>query len=280
MRLFISGLFLCLGLMIITGSCKKSSSGANKPTNSYYVSSIKNYSPQSLVIDSFIYDGANRLTVYSQIDYDTTSGSPTYGEIDCYFSYSGTSPTPYGYTIGGNAEVHQLSYDGQNRISKDTATSTLSGQGYVTYYSYPANAIVSTVYFAGGFLDNQIDTNWISNGNISMEHIYFPNNAGTEDSLEAALQVGYISLLNPLYHAEIATTFGPILDNLTFDGFGGGYTSSVSANAPNKLSGLGLPGGLAISYTWTTDSKGRGATYTVTAPGLGAGSANIVFTYY
>lgn len=281
MRLFFSGLILCFGLMLMTGSCKKSSSGTNKPTNNSYVSSIRNYSPQSLIIDSFTYDNANRLTVYSQFDFDTTTGYAQYGALSFTFSYSGNSLTPYGYTLsqpGGAAdEVHQLTYDGQNRISKDTAI--VSAQGYVTYYSYPGNAIVSNVLFVGSFLDNQLDTNWVSNGNITTEHYYFPNNAGTEDSLEGALQLGYSSLLNPCYHAEIASTIGPLLDNLAFDGYGGGYTSSVSANAINKLSGLGIPAGVSLSFVWTTDSKGRGARLTISAPGLG-GSSNIVFAYY
>jgi hypothetical protein len=276
MRLFQTGLLLCLGVAIMTGSCKKSSSGANKPTNNYYLSSIKNYSPQSLIIDSFSYDNSNRLTVYSQYDFDTTSGSPQFGELVFNFSYAGNSQTPYGYTIGGSGEVHQLSYDGENRISKDTA---IGSTGYVTYYSYPGNAIVSSVLLVGNFLDNEIDTSWVTNGNITTEHYYFPNNAGTEDSLEAALQLGYASLLNPCYHAEIASTYGPLLDQLAFNGYGGGYTSSVSANAIDKLSGLGIPSGVSLNFAWTTDSKGRGATLTISAPGIG-GSSNIVFTYY
>jgi hypothetical protein len=267
-------LLVCLSLL--AGSCKKNSSGSNKPVNNSYLASVLNYSPQAQVVNSFTYDNAHRLTVFSQYDYDTTTGYPRYGSLITTFTYAGNSaiPATYSETANGSApDLHMLYYDGGSRIIKDTS---LSGDGYVAYYSYPGNNISSIVLFKGNMTDNQIDTQFVNNGNVITKHIYYPNDAGTADSLEAAAQYGYLPDVNPCYHTEMAVTIGPLLNTLTFDGFGD-FGDFVSANAVSQLSGFGVPPGYVLN--WKKDNNGRATNLTITIPGQ-SGSANIVFSYY
>ncbi len=131
-------------------------------------------------------------------------------------------------------------------------TRVLSGSGFVVYFSYPNGNIATTVLFDGTPQNNQIDTLFISNGNISAAHIYFPNDAGTADSLEAAVKFGYSSNNNPAYHAAISASIGPLLYILQFDGYGGAL-DPISQKALNSVSGLGdgLPANTAITYNQT-----------------------------
>jgi hypothetical protein len=273
-------LSLALGLLLLAGACKKSGSGDNKPNNPAYASSIRTSSSQSQIVDSFTYDAAHRLVIFAQYDLDTTSGTPLQASLIATFAYANSSQTPYAYTFeqqtpaGSASAYHQLFYDGGYRIIKD---SSLDGSGFVTYFSYPGNNIASRVVF-GNPDDHQIDTQFVNNGNITAERIYYPNDAGTADSLEASLQFGYSSLINPAYHAVTASSIGPLLHILTYDGFGG-YSDYISANALSKLSGLGLPSGQYISFAWTADSKGRAGKAAVSLPGQAAG-ALISCNYY
>jgi hypothetical protein len=274
-------LFLFLSLALLIGSCKKSGSGSNKPSNSSYLSSVNIRSSQTQVIDSFTYDNAHRLTVFAQFKFDTTSGSPLADGLIATFAYTGNSQVADSYTFtqlssGTNSDLHQLSYDGQNRIVKDTS---LSGSGYVNYFSYSGNNIVSRLLFDGTAGNNQIDTVFLSNGNISSQHFYYPNNAGTADSLSGAPQYGYSSSLNPLYHSEIAGTTGPLLNLLAYDGYGG-FNDFLSPDAVNKTWNLGngLPAGTVFNFNLSADSKGRVALMTINATGIG--STTIAFNYY
>jgi hypothetical protein len=270
-------LFLFLSLVMLAGSCKKSGSGNNTPSNSSYVSSESIYSPQTRLVDSFTYDNTHRLTVFTQIKYDTTSGSPQSDTMITSFSYFGENQFPdiYRITQTPNAQygdVHQLYYDGQNRMVKDSG---ISGTGYVNYFSYPGSNIVSRVLFDGTASNDQVDTIFFTNGNVTSQHIYYPNNAGTADSLSGSPRYGYSTSVNPLYHAGIAGTAGILLNLLAYDGFGG-YVDFLSADAINMASNLGggLPAGTVLNFTVVPDSKGRVAWLTI------SGAFTISFNYY
>lgn len=205
-------------------------------------------------------------------------GSPAAGsEIATFALPAGASAPPSSYTLSYNGitDPHVLSYDGQGRISKDTS---LSGSGFVVYFSYPNGNIATTVLFDGSPLNNQIDTLFMSDGNISAAHIYLPNDAGTADSLEAAVKYGHSSANNPAYHSAISASIGPLLYILEFDGYGG-FLDPISQKAFNSVSGIadGLPGNTSITYSQTNDSKGR-LSRMISSFGLAAGY--IQFSYY
>jgi hypothetical protein len=269
---------LILALFLIF-SCKKSNSGGNSTTaTSTYLSSAVSWSPQQKIVDSFSYDSLHRLTQFSQLTYDTTSGSAQYYSSNVEFTYqdNATSPTRYVYSdtlLGDYSDIHILSYDGQGRIVKDTS---YSGSDYVAYYSYPNNNPASTVLFEGTIDDNLIDTLFLTNGNISSEHVYNSDVPGQPDVLDGDVQYGFSSTANPAYHSAITSSIGPLLATLEINGFGG-FVDFISKNAVNKLSGIadGLPPGTVLNYTLTNDSKGR-----LSQMAFVGASGGIVFHYY
>jgi hypothetical protein len=267
--------------MFLAFSCKKSNSGGNvsAATNSY-LSSVISYSPQQKIIDSFCYDSLHRVDTFMQTIYDTTSGSPQYNTFTAQFLYQGSSPYPsyynyYDVPLGNYGDYHILSYDPENRIIKDTS---LSGSGYVTWYSYPNNNIAATVLFEGTVEDNQIDTLYLTNGNISSATYYTADVPGQPDQQQADVSYSYAPTPNPAYHAAISNSIGPLLSTLDVDGFGG-FVDFISKNAYKQVTGVQQTAPLSFSYTYnlTTDNKGRLSTYTGSASGS---TATIVFSYY
>ncbi|HET6254358.1 MAG TPA: hypothetical protein VFE32_09800 [Puia sp.] len=251
-------------------SCKKSNSGGGTPPTPYYLSSAVALSPQQRIVDSFHYDTLNRIDTFTQSIYDTTSGSPMFNTWMVQFAYQGadTRPSWYNYydqPLGGYGDYHLLSYDTDDRIAKDTS---LSGSGYVTYFSYPNNNIAATTFYEGTPDNNLIDTLYVGSGNIDREAVYFSDIPGQPDVQEANVHFTDASTANPAYHAAISNSIGPLLFNLTFNG-NGDFVDFISKNAFNGAAG--------INYTLSTDSKGRLAKM---AASVGGTSGTIVFTYY
>jgi hypothetical protein len=289
MKPFLSVISVCLSLsaIILAVSCVKSTpatgggsgSGSSNPSNNSYLSSIRNNTPLAQVVDSFTYDNSNRLTKITIAA--NSSNSHLSGESTVTFSYSGSSTTPGSYIINNpnqNSSSHQLYYDGQDRINKDSA---LDGTGLVTYWSYSSGNIVSTTI--SGSSEQMIDTLFFTNGNLTANHSYIANNTGTVDTLLSSTQYTYNSIVNPCYHQAIASTIGPLLNNLVIDG---GFTDFVSGYAKSSVTNNPLPGlhGLPVAQstqtlTWTTDSKDRAATLKVTDPQIGL-VGNLIFSYY
>ena len=268
---------LLLPLIGSVVSCKKSGSSNNNHNNNAWLSSVVSRQPQTRVIDSFYYDSSHRITGFSQFQYDSSQGSPTFGAWSVRFAYAGTAsqPSSYLYVYGSAADIHALSYDAQGRITRDTS---VSGTGYVARYSYPGGNLATTVLFDGTPMNNQIDTLFLSNGNIASLHIYYPNAAGTADSLEGAVNFGFTSLANPAYHANITNSIGPLLYILQLDGYGSSV-DPISQQAFNSVGGIGsgLPPGVSLKYNQTTDSQGR--LIELSSP-LGPAAGSISFTYY
>ena len=265
-------LFLCI---ITIWSCHKSNSSGNS-NSGYYLRSSVTYTAGTSIVDSFDYDSAHRITQFIQTKNDTTTGTPilTVASTQFALAFGTTPPTGYTYSINGNTVVHTLSYDNQNRIIKDTCPTT----GFVAYFSYPNGNIASTILFDGATLDNQIDTLYMSGGNIATANTWMPNTAGTADSLEGSIKFGYSGVANPTYHSAITGSIGPLLYMLTVNGLGGGL-DPISQKASNSLSGQidGLPQGLTIGFTQTTDSKGRLSALSASLLGIGE---TVFFNYY
>jgi hypothetical protein len=276
MKPFASGILACLsiGLMTFAVSCVKNTTppvgetGGNSSSdssNGSYLSSIRSNSPLSSLEDSFVYDHSNRLTEIMVIGGDSSGVHPG-ATATVTFSYSGSSTAPASYTINNpnaNSSLHQLSYDGQNRIAKDSA---LDGTELVTSWSYPNGNIASLT--TGGSNDEMIDTLFLSKGNVVANHRYIVNAAGMTPTFLHSTQYTYTTIANPCYHPAIANTYGPLLSSLVIDG---GFTDFISGN--------GISTADKQTFTWTTDSKGRAATLKVSAPIIGT-VANLTFSYY
>lgn len=271
-------LLLFIPVMLWISSCKKSGSSNNNPVNNAYLSSVISLSPQTRVIDSFYYDSSHRLTQFAQFDYDSSQGYPTMGAWEAIFALpagSSAAPTSYVYDLNGVVDQRILTYDTQGRILRD---SSVSGSGFVAYYSYPNGNIATTVLFDGTPMNNQIDTLFLSNGNVTTMRIYDPNASATADSLAGTVNFGFTSLTNPAYHAAMTSSIGPLLYILQLDGYGTSV-DPISQHAFNSVSGsgYGLPSGVTLKYNQTTDSQGR--LVELSSP-LGPVAGSISFTYY
>jgi YD repeat-containing protein len=296
-----TGIAACLVIstMIFAASCTKSttprppgngSGSSTPPANNNYLASITNgqFSNQ---LDSFTYDNSNRLTKIistigsgtikigvGSINIDTTGPLGT----TVTFFYSGSNTFPSSYTTVSfdlKSHLHQLYYDGQGRIIKDTA---LDNSGFVDTWSYPNGNIAAVLNSGtGGVI---IDTLFFSNGNVTAQHLHEINTGEIADTVYTAITYTYSTIVNPNYHQAIASTYGPLLSYVAINGEFGDFISAnvISTVSDNsQVIGLGkLPGGTDTeTYTWTTDSKGRAATLKVTDKVAGA-IANEKFSYY
>ena len=267
--------FLLAAITCIIFSCKKSTSSPGGGT-AYYVSSVKSVSPESQIVDSLQYDVNHNITEFIQYSYDL-SGSGAVDSIAITFTYAQNSNVPLTYTYADIAngitnDVHDLYYDGNGRIIKDTS---LSGSGFVNYFSYPNNAVASTVLFEGNYNDNQLDTSYTSNGNITSEVFYYSNYTPT-DTLTATLAFGYSSLANPLYYSSVSPSIGALLNIEAYDG-AGDIIDFYSKQLFDQLT-VTEPGtpSEAVTLNWTTDGLGRASEGTYT----GIPGTYIQYNYY
>jgi hypothetical protein len=272
-------IYLALGLLFLN-ACKKSNSGNSTPPSPYYLSSVVAVSPQLHIVDSFYYDTLHRIDTFTQAIYDTTSGTPLFNTWTVQFLYQNANSYPswynfYDVPLGGYGDYHLLSYDGSNRITKDTS---LSGSGFVTYFSYPSDNIAATTLFEGTADNNLMDTLYVHNGNVSQEVIYNSNIPGQPDELEGDVLYTDASTANPAYHAATSGSIGPLLFNLTFNN-GADCVDFISKNALEQITGAetSSPAYVLIKYTLSTDGKGRLAKMTT---GTGASAGTILFSYY
>jgi hypothetical protein len=280
MKKYSVSLCLCAIALFLAFSCKKSNSGSSSSAATSYLSAVVSYASQQKIVDSFYYDSTHLLDTFTQSTYDTTSGYPLYNSYTVKFIYQSPNTYPsyyylYDVSYGNYGDYHLLSYDGQGRISKDTS---LSGSGYVTYYAYPNNNVTIDDLFEGTAQDNQVDTFYMTNGNVSAETIYTSNIPGQPDQQQADVQYKYASSANPAYHTTISGAIGPLLNNITQTN-NGGFVDFLSENVLGLATGTesSSPANFSISYIQTLDSKGRLSVLTGTA---GAAAGSIVFTYY
>jgi hypothetical protein len=196
--------------------------------------------------------------------------------MTCDFSFSGNSSLPdsYTYALNGSAtEIHQLTFDGQGRITKDTCGST----NFVTYYLYSGNYIICHILFEGTTDDSHFDTLAVQNGNVTNEKVWTTD--FTPWQQEADLTLSHATAANPGYKAEVAGSVGPLLYVLSAYNFGG-YSDFISKAIINKITGTGdgVPAG-GIGYTVNTDAQGRVSSVAATGTGVPAG-IETAFTYY
>jgi hypothetical protein len=266
-------------VVCILYSCKKSNSGNSTPQPAYYLSSAVALSPQYRIVDSFYYDTLHRIDTISQSIYD--SGSTSFNSWYIQFVYQGTSAWPSWYysfdpQLGAYGDYHLLSYDPDNRITKDTS---LSGSGYVAWFSYPDGNIITAIYPEGTPLNNSIDTLYLSNGNVTRQADYLAEIPGQPDALLGAAGYTTASAANPAYHDSISGSIGPLLFAFTLKR-NSAFLDFTSKNARQQINTSDplLPYDVrTLDYTLTTDSKGRLAKMT---SGAGSTGSTIIFSYY
>jgi hypothetical protein len=230
-------IFLFAPLLFLLFSCKKTPQSqpyVTLPSLAY----ISNDQIGSHVVDSFVYNtDHDNLGEFWVVNYDT-SIVVYQNDFSFIFYFSANNHLPDSCLYNGT-DIHQLTYDNQNRIIKDT------GSGVVTYFTYPSNAIVCTEY-SGGSVPAIIDTLGLSNGNVVSEYYYVANISGTSDSSVSMEHYTYSSYANPLYSSAIANTIGPLVYFLDQD-HNADPISQKMFSTSNEINNIGI----------VTDSHGR-----------------------
>src|SRR5215467_10821065 len=117
---------LFMAILFLIASCKKDSSTPSQNGSSNYLSSVRMYSPKTQIVDSFLYDNNNRDATFAQYIYDSKYGNAISTSLLAVFSFppNGNLPTGYQFEIPSNNqfESHQLTFDNQNRVIKDSAS--------------------------------------------------------------------------------------------------------------------------------------------------------------
>lgn len=262
----------CIVISLLVSCGHKDPSGGGNPVNNSYLKSAYTVSPDEQLIDSFTYDDQKKIASFGQ--YVTNAGNNYF--IRCDFSFSGSSTLPDSYVYsdnGGNQETHQLTFDGQGRITIDTCATS----HFVTHYTYSGNYIICTILFEGTMDDAQIDSLLVTDGNFTAEKIWGTDNGSWEK--QGDVTFGHATAANPGYKAEIAGSVGPLLYVLSVYNFGG-WSDYISKSTVNKVTGVadGLPPG-GFSYAVHTDAQGRVSSVTPTGAGVPAG-IETAFNYY
>jgi hypothetical protein len=267
-----------ISLCVYIYSCKPDV--PSQPSTPAYLSSINQTSSQYRLVDSFQYDTSHHITALFRYIYDTTQGPPILDSGSAVFSFQPNAAVPDGYLYNDLYEgyynvSHQLTYDGQNRIIKDTA---IGGSGFVTYYTYSAGLIAANTYNNGTF-DDQSDSLFFTNGNLSEERVYYNNYTQTADSLAGDIHYSYGSHTSPAYHSEEAVTVGPLIHTMEYAG-GVMNADPISPNIPSSFSGTGgglIPGTFTVNLT--TNPQGRITAAALSYSGISL-NGKAIYTYY
>jgi len=230
--------------------------------------------------DSFEYDTANHLARLLQYEYDSIDfPSPVADSEVITFIITGNGlPSSYHFTHQAVNRIHQLFYNSQNQIIKDTS----SPSGYVAYYTYPNNNVAANILFDGTTADSRIDDLYFSSKNEDSIHVYVPGSDGTADSLITDQLYGFSSYANPAYYPAISNTVGPLLYVITQD-FTGEDFGNISApitdfNSKNTVNAVSHYAAFLVTASLSTilDLKGRVSLITYPSDNL----ERIRYTYY
>jgi hypothetical protein len=260
---------LILGTILGLFSCSKQSSSTNQssPTNttvgeqtssSSQVASLALYSPSSknLTKYAFVYDANGNLVRLSYNSYDTTGGIAALDSGSYYFTIDPSTQLASSYTLvwnnantGTASETHQLFFDDQKRLIKDTLVTGQAQTGHNTtfYFSYPAGGVVSNGYAMNAYDSlnktygwglSGIDSISLVNGNIGSQYEYAQNGVSWVMGYSYVVK-NYSSDPNPLHGLDQSSGLGTLLRN---------YNSldCISKDLPSD--------GMA---NWTTDANGR-----------------------
>lgn len=264
---------VCAIATLVFSSCgHKDDGGGGSPVNNSYLRSVYTSAQGTALIDSLHYDDQKRVASYGQ--YITTAGNSAYASFDFHYSGANTLPDSYVYDDNGySQQTHQLSFDGQGRIVKDTSADS----HFATHYIYSGDYIIMTILGDGTMDDATVDTLLVKDGNIAAEKIWQADNGTWEK--QGDVQYSHATAANPGYKSEIAGSIGPLLYVLSIYTYGG-WGDYISKAAINKVfgDGDGLPPG-GFNYSVKVDGSGRVNKLVPSAVGMPAGY-ELDFNYY
>ncbi len=270
---------LILGTILGLFSCSKyqappGSSNPVEQSSTAQVNSIALYSPVSKNLTKYLfaYDANGNFIRLSYSSYDTAGGVATLDTGAYYFIIDPSTRLASSYTLvwnkantGAASETHDLFFDDQKRLIKDTLITGQASSGDNASFSflYPAGGIVSYRYTmnaydsvnkTNGWGVSGIDSINLSNGNIRTQYEYAQNGSAWVMAYSYVVK-NYSLYANPLHGLDQFSGLGALLRNY---------------NALDCIS-KSLPADGMTS--WTADANGR------VMSGLGADGSITTYTY-
>jgi hypothetical protein len=249
--LFISCLFF---------SCKKSSPVNPNNGTGAQIASLKVYNAADHIIgiDTLIYNSDGNLVGYKSWTIDSTNGPVITDSASYSFAWTSGATGPASYTVsslvnGGfpaPMETHQLYYDNQNRIIKDSLMSGGDGSRIVALYGYNGNLLTIDLFSnTGSYLEYEKDTLSISGSNISKLSNHWDLSSNQFTTYQ---QYTYGNSPNPLYNKALSNALGALL----YDVLRGDF---ISTQLVTVIQAQDVSDGSTYTedYQWTLDSKGR-----------------------
>lgn len=269
----IKKLLLTAAIAVILFACKKSASTLS--SQSGLVSNNTSYFPsaQGKVVTNLGYDAGQQITHFSWYDYDTSGATSNQDSVAYDFTIDPATHLPLSYIMTGwesslsnsYTETHNLFYDAQGRLVKDTTITgqDLPGDSAANYFSYSANRVIvreysmdayDTVDGSTGWGCITIDTINLVNGNIVDQEEYEQN--GPDWDLDYSYIVnGYSNFANPLYNTHFSNSFAALfLDANLMDCLSKNLTSDDAVHWITDPSGKVISGsaptGESTVYTY------------------------------
>ncbi len=254
-------LYLLSAFAFILFSCQKEVTNGSSNASSKRLSSFRVYNApaHSLRIDTFFYNSGGYIQRYKSVNYDSTANPMITDSADYNFTFANSAAPPTSYTLINlhkgvpiaTSESHNLFYDSQNRLLKDTLIFGENISHAAVYYSYTANLVTYEQYSSTttGLEKNEVDSFFISNGNLKTlnTYYYYP-----PDVYPFYQDVQFSSYTNPFYNKAVANSLGVLFYKIVEADFISPYmpTSVHATYPPQNLD-------YTTKYDWSLDSLGR-----------------------
>jgi len=245
-------------------SCTKSDTPPPPPLTDSLLKSFSVYNPEihtkGVVVLSYEKDSQiASLHIYS---YDSSGGSIIDDSTFLSFKQADATTLPGSYDItyyyqaygpAGKTDHHELLYDGQNQVIRDSITLSEINNFSEQLYFYDGNGN-TTIESSGGdpqtpgsYILYEIDTMFVNGDNLYSDISY----ASVGGPLNYLRTRSFSSNINPLYNESFSRSLGCLLslDNLV------DFRSKNLASQLSSQDDLGVT--ITLNFVWTTDAAGR-----------------------
>lgn len=253
-------LFAVFGFIFI--SCKKDYV-TEKPVTTSHLTSLTIYNTLDHIveIDSFLYDANGQIAKYRNWSWDSTQ-TPMITDSAYYnFSFSGTNVFPTSYTLAfiqkgstlSSMETHNLYYDNQNKVIKDSFMDGGVNYRGVLYFHYNTSNITYD-FFTSTINSNAVekirtDSLFITSGNVTNLHSYYYSPAIIYNYLQ---EVRFSTYPNPLYNKDLASGIGAFFRAAIDADFISPYMTNYVSNTYPPQADV-----FTSNFNWVTDTQGR-----------------------
>jgi hypothetical protein len=245
-------------------SCTKSDTPP-PPKDDSTLKSIVMYSPVLHVkeVVSFDYDQNSQIATLRRYGYDSSVNPVTLDSAHLSFTPAAAGSFPGEYDLNffqtnpsaSQTEHHFLTYDPQNRVSRDSVGINTTGNYTTQHFTYDDWGNTTIEQFAGdpqtpGSYTTlvQIDTMYVQENNLYSDYAYTGLNGS---GLIHYISRNFSTENNPVYNGAWSNSLGALLN----------FNSLVDFRSKNLPSYMSYQDDsfntIALNFVWTSDAAGR-----------------------